>query len=154
EVGATGVPQHLSKGDSSPFGSFIGLKEKKEKVFAPAHVHNFLFRLDFAIDGEENTVEEFNWERDKTNPGKARCTWTRIVKETGRPSNPETFRSWRVVNDRSKNALGHPRSYQLLPGSPGIFRGNDSENEKSTQADLWVTRYKPHEFPRTEADGR
>jgi primary-amine oxidase len=154
EVGATGVPQHLRTGDSSPFGSFIGLNEKKEKVFAPAHVHNFLYRLEFAIDGEENTVEEFNWERDKTNPGEARCTWTPIVKETGRPCNPETFRSWRVVNYQSKNALGHPRSYQLMPGSTGIFRGNNSAKEKSTHADLWVTRYKPNEFPRSQTDGR
>src|SRR5205085_1226482 len=110
EVGATGVPQHLATGDTSPFGTFIGHNNKKEKVFAPSHVHNFLYRLDFAVDGEENTVEEFNWEKDATKPGKARCTWTPILKETGRPCNAETFRSWRVVNYQSKNALGHPRS--------------------------------------------
>jgi primary-amine oxidase len=154
EVGATGVPQHLSTGDSSPFGSFIGLGEKKQKVFAPSHVHNFLYRLDFAIDGEKNAVEEFNWERDKANPGKASCSWTPITKETGRPCSAETFRSWRVVNHQSKNSLGHARSYQLLPGSAGIFRGNDSEKEKSTHADFWVTRYKPNEMPRTDKDGR
>jgi primary-amine oxidase len=154
EVGATGVPQHLDTGDSSPTGSFIGLSNKKEKVFAPSHIHAFLFRLDFAVDGTANTVEEFNWERDKLNPGKARCTWTPILKETGRQCNPETFRSWRVVNSKSKNALGHPRSYQLMPGSTGIFRGNDSADEKATHADLWVTLYKPKEFPRSAQDGR
>jgi primary-amine oxidase len=154
EVGATGVPQHLGRGNSSPVGSLIGLDERRQKVFAPSHVHCFLYRLDFAIDGEKNTVEEFNWERDKAHPGRARCTWTPIVKETGRPCNPATFRSWRVVNYRSRNALGHPRSYQLLPGSSGAFRGNGSELEKSTQADFWVTRYKPNEMPRTETDGR
>jgi primary-amine oxidase len=154
EIGATGVPQHLATGDSSPYGSFIGFNEKKEKVFAPGHVHTFLFRLDFAIDGEQNSVEEFNWERDQAKPGKARSTWTRLAKETGRPANAETFRSWRVVNYQSKNALGHPRSYQLLPGSAGIFRGNDSDKEKSTHADFWVTRYKPNEMPRTSKDGR
>lgn len=151
EVGATGVPQHLATGDTSPTGAFIGFNGK-EKVFAPSHVHSFLFRLDFALDGEENTVEEFNWEKDKTNLGKARCTWTPILKETGRSSNPETFRSWRVVNYQSKNALGHPRSYQLLPGSTGIFRGHDQE--KSTHADLWVTLYKPNESPRSAKDGQ
>jgi primary-amine oxidase len=154
EVGATGVPQHLATGESSPFGSFIGFNTKNEKVFAPAHVHNFLFRLDFAVDGEHNTLEEFNWEQDKSAPGKARCTWTKITKETGRSSNPETFRSWRVVNYESKNALGHPRSYQLLPGSAGVFHGNESAKEKSTHADLWVTKSKPHERPRTDKDRR
>jgi primary-amine oxidase len=154
EIGATGVPQHLSTGESSPFGSFIGLDEKKAKVFAPSHIHNFLYRLDFAVDGERNSVEEFNWERDKASPGKARSVWTPIAKETGRPANPETFRSWRVVNRQSKNALGHPRSYQLLPGSAGIYRGNDSDMEKSTHADFWVTRFKPDESPRSDTDGR
>ncbi len=154
EVGATGVPQHLGRGNSSPVGSLIGLDERRQKVFAPSHVHCFLYRLDFAVDGEKNTVEELNWERDKAHPGRARYTWTPILKETGRPSNPETFRSWRVVNYRSRNALGHPRSYQLLPGSSSAFRGNDSEQEKSTHADFWVTRYKPDEMPHTAKDRR
>jgi len=151
EIGATGVPQHLATGDSSPTGAFIGTKGQ-EKVFAPSHVHNVLYRLDFAVDGEENTVEEFNWEKDKNDPSKARCTWTPILKETGRPANSETFRSWRVVNNNSKNALGHPRSYQLLPGSAGVFRG--TEQERATHSDLWVTLFNPKEMPRSAADRR
>src|SRR5262249_34614836 len=135
-------------------GAHIGLDSRKQKVFAPSHVHAFLYRLDFAIDGEKNTVEEFNCTKDKSEPGSARCSWTPIAKETGRPCNPETFRSWRVVNHESKNALGHPRSYQLMPGSTGIFRGNGSEHEKATQADLWVTLYKTNEFPRSSVDPR
>ncbi|OAI48440.1 hypothetical protein AYO44_06915 [Planctomycetaceae bacterium SCGC AG-212-F19] len=146
EVGATGVPQHLRTGDTSPTGAFVGMKNK-EKVFAPSHVHNFLYRLDFDIDGEENVVEEFNWEKenDAKNAPKAKCTWTPILTETGRSLNPETFRSWRIVNRNSKNALGHPRSYHLLPGNTGIFRGGVAK-EAATQADLWVTLYKPDEF--------
>jgi primary-amine oxidase len=152
EVGATGVPQHLGTGDSSPTGAFIGWSARKEKTFAPSHVHSFLYRLDFDVDGEENTVEEFNCAKDKADPNKMLCSWTPIVKETGRPSNPETFRSWRVVNYKSRNALGHPRSYQLLPGSTGIFRG--AGGEKATHADLWVTLYKANEFPRSAEDPR
>jgi primary-amine oxidase len=152
EVGATGVPQHLATGDTSATGALIGRNESKEKVFAPSHVHNFLYRLDFAVDGEENTVEEFNYEKDKTDPTKARCSWTPLSKETGRSYNPATFRSWRVVNYKSKNALGHPRSYQLMPGSSGSFRG--AEDEQATHADLWVTLYKPNESPRSTADSR
>ncbi len=152
EVGATGVPQHLATGDTSSTGAFIGRNEKKEQVFAPSHVHNFLYRLEFAVDGDDNAVEEFNCEKDKTDSAKSRCSWTPILKETGRPSNPGTFRSWRVANYKSKNALGHPRSYQLIPGSTGIFRGD--KDEKATHADLWVTLYKPHEIPRSSADPR
>jgi primary-amine oxidase len=152
EVGASGVPQHLRTGDTSPTGNFIGYNQAKEKVFAPSHVHNYLFRLDFAIDGEENTVEEFNWEKDKTNPVNAHYTWTPILKETGRSCNPKSFRSWRVVNYKSRNALGHPRSYHLIPSNSAIFRGLPSE--KAAHADLWVTLYKPNEFPRSEVDSR
>jgi primary-amine oxidase len=155
EVGATGVPQHLRTGDTSPTGAFIGYTKKLEKVFAPSHAHCFLYRLDFDIDGKENTVEEFNWERGKQlGSTKARCSWTPILKETGRLANPATFRSWRVVNYKSKNVLGHPRSYQLIPGSTGMFRGHQTAAEKATQADLWVTRYRPKEIPRSATDRR
>jgi len=159
EVGATGVPQHLKTGDTSPTGAFIGLKGK-EKVFAPSHVHNYLYRLDFAVDGDKNLVEEFNWEKEKE-PSKdhiAKCTWTPLLKETGRTCNQETFRSWRVVNRQSKNFLGHPRSYHLIPGNTGVFRGGGTKfqggAEAATQADLWVTLSKPNEFPRSKADAR
>lgn len=148
EVGATGVPQHLATGDTSPTGTFIGWAKsdrgRKEKVFAPSHAHGFLYRLDFDIDGTENTVEEFNWLNDPK-AGKAKYTWTPIVKEEGRSCKAETFRSWRVVNYKTKNALGHPRSYQLVPGNTGIFRGHPIK-EAATKADLWVTAHKPDEL--------
>jgi primary-amine oxidase len=157
EVGATGVPQHMSTGNTSPTGAFIGLgpAPRKQKLFAPSHVHCFLYRLDFDVDGEANTVEEFNWEKGKTKDSrKAHCSWTPIRKETGRPCAPETFRSWRVVNYKSKNALGHPRSYHLIPANTGIFRGHNEGGEKATHSDLWVTRYKAKEWPRSPADPR
>ncbi|MFO0966766.1 MAG: hypothetical protein U0793_14430 [Gemmataceae bacterium] len=144
EVGATGVPQFLATGDSSPTGALIGLKGKdKEKVFAPSHIHGFLYRLHFAIDGDENTVEEFNWDGDPKS-GTAKCAWTPILKETGRPGNRDTFRSWRVVNYKSKNALGLPRSYQLIPGATGVFR-SAKKDEATAKKDLWVTAFKPGE---------
>ncbi len=152
EVGATGVPQHLATGDSSPTGAFIGYGADKEKVFAPSHVHSFLYRLEFAVDGDNNTVEEFNCTKSKTEPTRLECTWTPITSETGRQANAETFRSWRVVNYKSKNALGHPRSYQLMPGSTGTFRGH--ADEPGIHADLWVTRYDPKEMPRSKFDAR
>ena len=127
EVGATGVPQHLKTGDTSPTGAFIGFNktgkrvgpvEDGQKVHAPSHVHNFLYRLDFDVDGEENVVEEFNWEldRDPKRPAaqapQARCTWTPILKESGRPLNPETFRScaWSTANPRTLWAIRVPIS--------------------------------------------
>ena len=153
EVGATGVPQHLQEGDTSDLGANIGV-ERNKKVFAPAHVHQFLYRLDFDIDGEANTVEEFN--RDQRRAGVTN-NWTPLLKETGREWKPETFRSWRVINRRSKNALGHFRSYQIIPSAGGLFRSGPREgfdDEPALEADLWVTLYKPAEYTRTSGERR
>jgi primary-amine oxidase len=153
EVGATGVPQHLQEGDTSEFGANIG-REDNRKVFAPAHVHQFLYRLDFDVDGVENVVEEFNREQVR---GQVRNTWKTLSTEGGREWKPETFRSWRVVNRRSRNALGHPRSYQIIPSAGGVFRSGAPQgfdDEPALEADLWVTLYKPAEYSRTSGDRR
>jgi primary-amine oxidase len=97
-------------------------------------------------------VEEFNYQPDKPGGLSAKHGWTPIRKETSRPWNGESFRSWRVVNRASKNALGHPRSYELIPGGSGTFRGGSDET--FTHAELWVSRYNPKEFPCSSADPR
>ena len=68
-----------------------------------------------------------------------------MPKESARSWSAEKFRSWRVINTKSKNVLGLPRSYELIPGGNGIFRG--SSDEAFAQADLWVTKYHPNEYP-------
>lgn len=150
ELGATGVPQFLKDGDSTPYAPRIGKKEDGSRVRAPAHVHTYLFRLDFAVDGPENDVEEFNWAKE--NGSKARGVWSPIRAETGRLHNADTFRSWRVLNRRSLNAMGRPRSYQLMPAVQGVFRGKS--DEKATFADVWITRAKAKEQPYTKLDPR
>jgi len=142
EIGLTGPLQHLGKGNSSEYGSQVG----KDKLFAPSHVHNIYYCLDFDIDGgDNNVVEEFNYEQDKPGSPSGTHKWTPLTKETGRPTNAETFRSWRVVNPKSKNVLGLPRSYELVPGGNGIYRG--AADEKFAHAELWVTRHHPKEHP-------
>ena len=97
------------------------------------------------MDGPKNTVEEFNYKVIDADGEQATGTWTPIEKECGRELKPEAFRTWRVVNNASKNRHGNPRSYELVPGGTGIYRG--SKKEPFAQADLWVTRYKPDEVP-------
>ena len=65
---------------------------------------------------------------------------------SSRPASAENFRFWRVVNKQSKNAVGLPRSYALLPGGNGVFRGAAAET--IAQAELWVTRYHDAEYPK------
>jgi primary-amine oxidase len=145
DIGLTGPLQHTDTGDAStPYGSVVG-KRGDGKVFAPSHVHNMYFCLDFDIDGTKNTVEEFNYVQDKPGSLSGKHSWTPIRRETSRSANAKTFRSWRVVNNASKNALGLPRSYELIPGGNGIFRGGS--DEAIAQAELWVTRYHADEYP-------
>ena len=49
------------------------------------------------------------------------------------------------MNRASRNALGLPRSYELIPGGNGTFRGGSAET--FAQAELWVTRYHANEYP-------
>lgn len=141
EIGLTGPMQHMGTGDSSEYGSLVG----KNKTFAPSHVHNLYFCLDFDIDGAEpNVVEEFNYEQDKPGSESGKHSWTPLTKETLRSTSATTFRSWRVVNPKSKNALGLSRSYELIPAG-GVYRG--SADEKFAHGELWVTRRHAKEHP-------
>jgi len=141
EIGLTGPLQHTGRGESSPFGSLVG----KGRLFAPSHVHNVYYCLDFDIDGADgNVVEELNYRQDKPGSRSGKHSWTRLTKETSRPLSAENFRSWRVVNPKSKNSLGLPRSYELVP-SGGAYRG--AATERFARADLWVTRHNPKEHP-------
>jgi primary-amine oxidase len=144
DVGLTGPLQHVGTGESSAYGSQVGTNGQT-KVFAPSHVHNIYFCLDFNIDGPNNTVEEFDYTPDKPGSLSGTHRWTPITKESARSANAAGFRSWRVVNHASKNAHGLSRSYELIPGGNGVFRGG--AGEAFAQAELWVTRFRPDEYP-------
>ena len=109
-------------------------------------MHNIYYCLDFDIDGaDNNVVQEFNYQQDKPGSLSGQHSWTALKKETTRPASADNFRCWRVVNPDSKNSLGLPRSYELIPGGTGTYRG--AAVEKFAQAELWVTRYHAREHP-------
>lgn len=152
DVGSTGGLQHLNNSNNPARGHVVGKDDTGSSVFAPAHIHNFYFRVDLDVDGSENRVEEFNYVRDSADPMQARPTWTPLRNETGRLSNEETFRTWRVVNPKSLNAQGHPRSYQLVKRTAGAWR--DGHSYWVLKGDFFATRYKPEEFPYSSTDSR
>ncbi len=153
DVGATGGLQHLNTGTETGRGLIVGTDSNGEKVFAPSHVHNFYFRLDFDIDGAEaNVAEEFSYEIDENDTTQAQAKWLVFEKERGRVRREDTFRSWRVKNPKSRNAQGLPRSYQLFPGGNGAWK--DSGIYPVLQGDFFVTRFHADEFPYTTVDKR
>ncbi len=151
EVGATGGLQHLNKGAGTDAAVAVGRDAKGEIVFAPSHVHNFYFRIDFDIDGEENVAEEFTYDIDPNNPLEARAHWRSFQLERSRVRQENQFRSWRVKNPKSLNSLGHARSYHLMPGGQGAWK--DTAHPVLLD-DFFVTKYSPTEFPYSSSDPR
>lgn len=153
QVGLTGKLNHTQATNVANRGSLV-YNRQGAQVFGPSHVHNFYYRLDFDIDGPEgNVVEEFNHKQDIPNVSfDSQDTWTPLRRECARSLDPLAFRSWRVVNYGSKNRHGFARSYELVPGGNGIFRG--AASEMISQADFWVQRYRPNEFPLSATDDR
>lgn len=153
QVGLTGKLSH-TRTDPVPSRGAQVVNRGATRVFAPSHVHNFYYRLDFDIDGPENDlVEEFNHQQDVPNRSfESHDTWTPLKRECARSLDPLAFRTWRVVDYNSRTRNGFARSYELIPGGNGTFRG--AASELITQADLWVQKYRPQEFPLSSTDGR
>ena len=151
EVGATGGLQHLNTGAGTDAAVVVGRDAKKEIVFAPSHVHNFYFRIDFDIDGEVNTAEEFTYDIVEDDPLEARAHWRSFQLERSRVRQENQFRSWRVKNPKSLNSLGHARSYHLMPGGQGAWK--DAAHPVLID-DFFITKYSPTEFPYSSSDPR
>ena len=128
-----------------------------ENIAAPIHQHLFCFRLDFEVDGPNNSVVEVNTvaeEKSETNPDctafSAQSTLLRSELEAKRNANSATSRIWRVINRESKNNLGKPVSYRLMPQAvPTMFAQEGSQVVKRAgfgKHNLWVTPYSETEI--------
>ena len=125
-------------------------------VTSPIHQHLFCFRLDFSVDGPNNTVVETNVEAttDGAHPYGAgfRSVGTVLASEQQamRDINPSSSRSWRIVNPSSNNGLGEPVSYKLLPqSSPQFMVPEDTVAGRRggfARHNLWVTPYDEDEL--------
>jgi primary-amine oxidase len=154
EVKLTGILSvgGIAEGETRPYGTVVG-----PGVYAPIHQHFFNIRLDFALDGDRNSVYEVNAEAVPDAEGNvfgnafvAKSTLLARESEARRRLNPDTARSWRIVNPNSPNRYGQPVSYKLmpmensvslnLPGSSLIKRAGFTTDH------LWVTRYHPREM--------
>ncbi|MGC7098472.1 primary-amine oxidase [Amycolatopsis lurida] len=126
---------------------------------APYHQHLFNVRLDMAVDGTTNAVDEVEVERVPMGPenphGNAfrrRATRLRRESEAQRLAEPAAGRTWLVVNPERRNRLGDAPGYALIPeGQPVLLADEGSAiHGRATFASrhLWVTRYHPEErFP-------
>ena len=148
EAKATGVVfTSAYAGKGYPYASEIA-----PGLGAPFHQHLFSARLDMALDGDTNRVEEEDVVRVPMGPGNERgnaFTRQRTVLTTEsegvRQADAAIGRTWHVSNPNSLNRLGEPVAYKLHPqGLPVLLA--DPESSVAQRAafatkGLWVTRF-------------
>jgi primary-amine oxidase len=153
EVRATGimVTSHFPEGEQPPYGDLVD-----ERTYAPFHQHFLVARLDLDVDGQDNTVYVSESEALPVGPDNPhglalvqRNTPLRTEKEGKQDYNWHTQRSWKVVNDDVKNALGTPVGYKLVPGGcfPAMLDPSSPVSERAEVIghNLWVTPYREDE---------
>jgi len=154
EIKMTGVVSNgaLPVGEEAPkWGTLVA-----PGVYAPIHQHFFSARLDVAVDGPTNLVEEVHTVADPAGPDNPLANGFHEVatpltreSEAQRVIDPLTARYWRITSPGSTNAFGQPTAYRLVPGDNVLpFAAPDSPILKRAAfmtKHLWVTKYDPTE---------
>ncbi|MFJ4171903.1 primary-amine oxidase [Paenarthrobacter sp. NPDC089714] len=139
-----------------PEGGSDNISQLAPGLGAPFHQHLFSARLDMAIDGFTNRVEEEDVVRQAMGPGNERGNAfsrkrTVLTKESEavRESDAKVGRTWIISNPESKNRLGEPVGYKLhTENQPTLLADPGSSIAKRAAfatKDVWVTRYADEE---------
>ncbi|MBT9587130.1 primary-amine oxidase [bacterium] len=151
---AQGVANQQSSNGIEPageeqFGRLVG-----KQIVAPNHQHFFNFRLDMDVDGSSNSLVEINNQAAPVGPNNPlknafsrQITWLSREKQAGRDMNMHSCRSWMVVNRNTRNRLGQPTGYQLMPGENSVpYLHPDGPTYKRAgflRHHLWGTQFDP-----------
>jgi primary-amine oxidase len=149
EIKLTGILSlgTLHEGEKPKYGSLVA-----PLLYAPNHQHFFNVRLDFDIDGTENTVQQLDVVSEPeggANPYENAFYIKPTCLETEQQAlanlNIETARSWKIVNPNSRNAVGEPVAYKFVPGDNSIpFASKNAWWRKRAgfvNHHVWVTPY-------------
>jgi primary-amine oxidase len=126
------------------------------QVFAPNHQHFFNMRLDFDLDGMNNSVYQTDVVSDEpgeanpfANAFHAKPTLLRTEQQARSHLNLETARTWKIVNPNVLNAIGEPVGFKFIPGDNAIpFASTDAWWRKRAgfvNSHIWVTPYRADE---------
>ena len=135
-----------------PEGDYEWATEMAPRLGAPVHQHLFSARLDVAIDGLRNRVDEVDVARVPMGTGNPMGnaftrTFTRLKDERGsqRVAKNEVGRTWLITSDERTNKVGHPTGYTLIPeGLPLLLADDDASITRRAAfatKSLWVTRF-------------
>ncbi|OFI38126.1 histamine oxidase [Arthrobacter sp. SW1] len=140
-----------------PDGGSDNISQLAPGLGAPFHQHLFSARLDFALDGFTNRVEEEDVVRQAMGEGnprgnafsRKRTVLTR-ESEAVREGDARNGRSWVISNPESRNRLGEPVAYKLHSENQPTLLADPASSiaRRATFAtkDLWVTRYAEDEL--------
>jgi Cu2+-containing amine oxidase len=119
--------------------------EAVDGIVGIGYVTNYWWRLDFDLggNGPNDFVEEFEVNPATSNT-RRELTVTALSTESGRTTDPDKKRSWRVRDGALTNSDGHAISYQLDPKQAG-YRYVGSAEQPWNQHDFYVTVAKPCE---------
>ena len=120
EIKLTGILSlgAVHEGEKPKYGNLVA-----PLLYAPNHQHFFNVRLDFAVDGPQNTVYQMDIVADpvgEDNPFEnaffAQATPLESEKQACTNLNADSARYWKIANENAANALGEPTAYKFLAG--------------------------------------
>ena len=128
-----------------------------KNIASPIHQHLFCFRLDFCLDGSNNSVYEVNVEPDPISPDNPDGTTFRAHENllnseqaAKRDADLSTSRYWKIVNTEKRNRFGNPVAYKIVPeATPKLMAAESSQVAKRAgfaKHNLWVTPYEASEM--------
>ena len=135
-----------------PEGGSDNISQLAPGLGAPYHQHLFSARLDMAIDGFTNRVEEEDVVRQPMGEGNERGnafsrkrTLLARESEAVREADARSGRTWIISNPESRNRLGEPVGYKLHSQNQPTLLADPASSIARRAAfatkDLWVTRY-------------
>jgi primary-amine oxidase len=153
EIKLTGILSlgALPPGEKSKYGALIA-----PQLYAPNHQHFFNVRLDMDIDGAANTAYQLDVAADGPGPANpfnnaftVKAARLEKEKQARANLNLETARTWKIVNEGVKNALGEPVGYKFMPGDNCVpFANRDAWWRKRAgfvNHHVWFTPFRDEE---------
>jgi primary-amine oxidase len=126
------------------------------QLYAPNHQHFFNMRLDFDIDGQNNTIQQLDIVADPIdeqnpfeNAFRAQATELKTEKQALAHLNLQTARTWKITNPSKKNRLGEPVAYKFIPGDNAVpFASPNAwwrKRARFVDHHVWVTPFEERE---------
>jgi primary-amine oxidase len=151
EVKLTGILLCAALANTPKYGTLVA-----PELNALNHQHFFNMRLDFDLDGLNNSVYEVNTEAEPLGPDNpygngffATSTLLPTEQSAQRTIDPFTARYWKIANPSVLNRLGQPVGFKLIPGDNALpFAHPDAPILKRAgfmTKHLWVTPYQLNE---------